>query len=98
MHARVGDETVEATSGCWVLKPRLIPHTMWNAGPEPARLIEVYTPGGFERFFNDFGDRVREGPVGLDELNRLGEPHGIRFFDDWIAEIKATYNLRVIGE
>ena len=98
MHARVGDETVEATSGCWVLKPRLIPHTMWNAGPEPARLIEVYTPGGFERFFNDFGDRVREGPVGLDELNRLGEPHGIRFFDDWIAELKATYNLRVIGE
>ena len=98
MHARVGDETVEATSGCWVLKPRLIPHTMWNAGPEPARLIEVYTPGGFERFFNDFGDRVREGPVGLDELNRLGEPHGIRFFDDWIAELKATYHLRVIGE
>ena len=98
MHARVGDETVEATSGCWVLKPRLIPHTMWNAGPEPARLIEVYTPGGFERFFNDFGDRVREGPVGLDELNRLGEPHGIRFFDEWIAELKATYNLRVIGE
>lgn len=98
MHARVGDETVEATSGCWVLKPRLIPHTMWNAGPEPARLIEVYTPGGFERFFHDFGDRVREGPVGLDELNRLGEPHGIRFFDDWIAELKATYNLRVIGE
>jgi quercetin dioxygenase-like cupin family protein len=98
MHARVGDETVEATSGCWVLKPRLIPHTMWNAGPEPARLIEVYTPGGFERFFNDFGDRVREGPVGLDEPNRLGEPHGIRFFDDWIAELKATYHLRVIGE
>jgi quercetin dioxygenase-like cupin family protein len=33
MHARVGDQTVEATSGCWVLNPRLIPHTMWNAGP-----------------------------------------------------------------
>jgi quercetin dioxygenase-like cupin family protein len=37
MHARVGDEVVEATPGCWVLKPRLIPHTMWNAGPKPAR-------------------------------------------------------------
>jgi quercetin dioxygenase-like cupin family protein len=74
MHARVGDEVVEATPGCWVLKPRLIPHTMWNAGPEPARLIEVYTPGGFELFFKDFGDRLRQGPVGLDELNRLGEP------------------------
>jgi hypothetical protein len=28
----------------------------------------------------------------------LGEPHGIQFFDDWVAELKAAYNLRVIGE
>ena len=47
-----------------------------------------------ELFFKDFGDRLREGPLGLDELNRLGEPHGIQFFDDWIAEQKAAYNLR----
>jgi hypothetical protein len=28
----------------------------------------------------------------------LGEPHGIRFFDDWIPGLRAAYNLRVIGE
>jgi hypothetical protein len=28
----------------------------------------------------------------------VGEPHGIRFFDDWIPDLKAAYNLRVIGE
>jgi quercetin dioxygenase-like cupin family protein len=98
MHARIGDDVVRASSGCWVLKPRLIPHTMWNAGPDPARLIELYTPGGFEHFFTDFGARLREGPIGLDELNRLGEPHGIRFFDDWVADLKAAYHLRLIGE
>jgi hypothetical protein len=57
-----------------------------------------YTPGGFELFFKDFGERLRRGPIGLDELNRLGEPHGIRFFDDWIPDLKAAYDLRVIGE
>jgi hypothetical protein len=98
MHARVADEVVKATAGEWVLKPRRIPHTMWNAGPAPARLIELYTPGGFERFFKDFGERLRHGPIGLDELNHLGAPHGIRFFDDWIADLKAAYNLRLIGE
>ena len=98
MHVRVNDEVVKATPGCWVLKPRRIPHTMWNAGLEPARIIEVYTPGGFELFFKDFGERLHQGPIGLEELNRLGEPHGIRFFDDWIAELKAAYNLRLIGE
>jgi quercetin dioxygenase-like cupin family protein len=98
MHARVGDEVVKATPGSWVLKPRGIPHTMWNAGPEPARNIEVYTPGGFERFFKDFGERLRQGPIVIDELNRLGAPHGIRFFDDWIPDLKAAFNLRLIGE
>jgi quercetin dioxygenase-like cupin family protein len=98
MHARVGEEIVKATPGCWVLKPRLVPHTMWNSGPEPARLIELYTPGGFERFFKDFGERVRLGPVDLEELNRLGAPHGIQFFDDWVSDLKEAYNVRLIGE
>jgi quercetin dioxygenase-like cupin family protein len=98
MHVRVSDEVVKATPGCWVLKPRRIPHAMWNAGPESVRIIEVYTPGGFELFFKDFGERLRKGPIGLEELNRLGEPHGIRFFDDWISDLKAAYNLRLIGE
>jgi hypothetical protein len=43
-------------------------------------------------------DALRQGPIGLGELNRLGEPHGIRFFDDWIPDLKAAYHLRVIGE
>jgi len=98
MHARVGDEVVAATPGCWVLKPRRVPHTMWNAGTEAARIIELYTPGGFELFFRDFGERLRHGPIGWDELNRLGEPHGIRFFDDWVAELKTAYGLRLVGE
>jgi quercetin dioxygenase-like cupin family protein len=98
MHARVGDEVVKATPGCWVMKPRLVPHTMWNAGRDPARIIELYTPGGFELFFKDFGERLRRGSIGIDELNRLGERHGIRFFDDWIPDLKAAYDLRVIGE
>jgi quercetin dioxygenase-like cupin family protein len=98
MHARVGDEIVKATPGCWVLKPRQIPHTMWNAGSKTARIVELYTPGGFELFFKDFGERLRQGPIGLDELNGLGKPHGIRFFDDWIDDIKAAYDVRVIGE
>ncbi len=66
MHARVGDEVVKATSGSWVLKPRGIPHTMWNAGPERARIIELYTPRwvrallqGFRRAVASRADRAR---------------------------------------
>src|SRR4051795_8047334 len=30
-----------AAPGSYVFKPRGIPHTFWNAGPEPAHLLEV---------------------------------------------------------
>ena len=49
--ARIGDEEVHATAGCYVLKPRNIWHTFWNPGPRPARIIEIISPAGFERFF-----------------------------------------------
>jgi quercetin dioxygenase-like cupin family protein len=33
MHARVGEEVVKATPGCWVLKPRRIPTRCGTRGP-----------------------------------------------------------------
>jgi hypothetical protein len=42
--------------------------------------------------------RERPGFLARTPLNRLDEPHGIQFFDDWIDELKAAYNVRVIGE
>ena len=37
------------------MKPRNIPHTFWNVGPAPARLIEIITPSKFEHFFHELG-------------------------------------------
>jgi quercetin dioxygenase-like cupin family protein len=42
--ARVGDEMVEAEAGASMVKPRGIPHAMWNVGAEPARVLEVLPP------------------------------------------------------
>ena len=49
----IGDEEYVADAGSWVIKPRAIPHTYWNTGPNPARLIEIISPAGFEGFFRD---------------------------------------------
>lgn len=42
--ARVGDEEATAGPGSYILKPRGILHTFWNAGPEPARILEIISP------------------------------------------------------
>ena len=36
-----------------VFKPRDQWHTFWNAGDEPARMLEIISPGGFEQAFRE---------------------------------------------
>jgi mannose-6-phosphate isomerase-like protein (cupin superfamily) len=53
MGAQVGDEVVEAGPNELVRKPRGIPHAFWNPGDEETRLLELISPGGFERYFEE---------------------------------------------
>ena len=48
---QVGDEVFSAGPGQLVAKPRGIWHGFWNAGDEPARVLELISPGGFENYF-----------------------------------------------
>jgi quercetin dioxygenase-like cupin family protein len=48
---QVGDERATAGPGSWLLKPRNIPHAIWNATSEPARILELLTPAGSEDFY-----------------------------------------------
>ena len=50
---QLGDDVVEAGPGELVFKPRGIPHAFWNAGDEPARLLELISPAGFENYFRE---------------------------------------------
>jgi quercetin dioxygenase-like cupin family protein len=48
---QIGDAVVIGRPGDLVSKPRGIWHAFWNAGDEPARLLEIISPGGFEGYF-----------------------------------------------
>jgi hypothetical protein len=43
----------EAEAGASMAKPRGIPHAMWNVGAEPARVLELLSPGGLEDYFEE---------------------------------------------
>jgi mannose-6-phosphate isomerase-like protein (cupin superfamily) len=71
MGALLGDEVVYAEAGDFVFKPRGQWHTFWNDGDEPARILEIISPAGFERFFDelvDMGGVVEAGPQAMAEL------------------------------
>src|SRR2546421_12057768 len=54
--ALLGDEVVIGSPGDLIFKPRGQWHTFWNAGDEPARLLEIISPAGVEELFRSFGD------------------------------------------
>ena len=54
--ALLGDEVLVGEPGDLIFKPRNQWHTFWNAGDEPARILEIIAPAGFERFFEELVD------------------------------------------
>ena len=51
INVKIGDETIEGKPGSFVRIPRGTPHTFWNTGSTPAKLLAIFSPAGFEEFF-----------------------------------------------
>ncbi|HEX8085502.1 MAG TPA: cupin domain-containing protein [Solirubrobacteraceae bacterium] len=98
---RIGDRDYLAGPGSYVFKPRGVPHTFWNPGPEPAHMLELITPAGFERFFAELGELAEtcppeEFPERRAELAREYDHHFVH--PEWVPELEAKYGLRIIGD
>lgn len=51
-----GDRSWQVGPGAFVLLPRGIAHTFRVQGSEPARLLQITAPAGFERFAEEVGE------------------------------------------
>ena len=90
--ARVGDQEVIAGPGSYLLKPRGLMHTFWNAGPGPARLLEVISPAGFETYFAELAEAGDPG-----RRQELATKYGVTYSEDWVAELTSRYDLTLLG-
>jgi hypothetical protein len=78
--------------GCYVMKPRGLMHKFWNAGPGPARLLEVIAPAGFETYFIELAEAEDPG-----RRQELAAKYGVTYSSDWVAELTSRYNLKLLG-
>lgn len=92
---RTGADTVEAVpAGSWLIKPRNVPHAMWNVSDEPARVLEVVTPGGLERYFERVAPILTEhGPDWSERYDALADEFGLEILNDWSTELQARYGI-----
>jgi quercetin dioxygenase-like cupin family protein len=91
---QLGDDVLDAGPGDLLFKPRGVPHAFWNAGDEPARLLELISPAGFENYFRSLapllaaaerdgaaiGEVVARYQLDIDfgTIPQLVERHGLR--------------------
>jgi quercetin dioxygenase-like cupin family protein len=91
---RSGDREVVLGAGGYITKPRNEVHTMWNAGSVPARMIEVISPAGFERFFKELSDLAASGPPAPETVALMAARYGLEFArPEWLPDVISRYSL-----
>jgi len=96
--ALLGDEVVRGNTGDLIFKPRNQWHTYWKAGDQPARILEIISPAGFERFFAelvDLGGVIRAEPHRIAELCAR---YGLELDPGSVPALVERFGLRFPGE
>ena len=79
-----GEETIHAAAGAFDLIPRGAPHTIWNTGSTPAKILAIFSPpGGFEGYFIETGGEDKE-------------PDPTAYIEKAMA-VAEKYNLEIVG-
>src|SRR5437764_10334040 len=95
MGALLGDDVVEAGPGDLVFKPRNQWHTFWNAGDEPCRILEIISPAGFERFFQELVEMGGVTNVDPDGFGELRARYGLEMRPETVPELVERSGLRM---
>jgi mannose-6-phosphate isomerase-like protein (cupin superfamily) len=95
--ALLGDEIVYGEPGDLVFKPRDQWHTFWNAGDEPARILEIIAPAGFEQFFAELIDMGGVLQADPGELAALNDRYGLLMQPDTVPGLLERFDLRLPG-
>ena len=70
----VGEERISASAGSFVLVPAGLAHA-FSSGPSGGRMLVLFAPGGYERYWEELSEAERQGPVSADAQAALARKH-----------------------
>ncbi|MEO8578085.1 MAG: cupin domain-containing protein [Gemmatimonadales bacterium] len=91
--ALLGDEVVIGEVGDLIFKPRGQWHSFWNAGDEPARILEIISPAGFERYFEEIVDMGGVANIDPQKLEELRDRYSLEMDVDSIPVLIERFGL-----
>jgi quercetin dioxygenase-like cupin family protein len=89
----LGQQVIEAGPGDLISKPRRQWHTFWNAGDESASLLEIISPAGFERYFEELIDLFPTGEPEPDKILPVAQRYGLEIDLSTMGELCAQHGL-----
>jgi quercetin dioxygenase-like cupin family protein len=91
---QIGDEVLIAEPGDTVFKPRGVPHAFWNAGDEPVRFLEIFTPSNFQDYFAEIETILNvEGEPDFEALGAVMARYGLSMDMDSIGPLCEAHGL-----
>lgn len=96
--ALLGDDVVYAKPGDLVFKPRNQWHTFWNASDEPASILEIISPAGFEKFFEEVSDMGGVASIAPSQMSDLCSRYALEMKPESIPDLVKRFDLRFPGE
>ena len=91
--ADLGGEIVFGEVGDLIFKPRGQWHTFWNAGDAPARILEIISPAGFEKFFDTMTELAGRGELDPGKLVTLAAEYGTEIDIASVPQLLAAHGL-----
>jgi mannose-6-phosphate isomerase-like protein (cupin superfamily) len=95
--ALLGDDVVIGGPGDLIFKPRSQWHTFWNPGDEPARILEIIAPAGFEHFFEELVDLGGVAQADPETLGALCARYELDMDPDSVPGLVERFGVR-LGE
>ncbi len=91
---QIGEQVIEAGPGTVLVKPRGVPHAFWNPTDQPARLLEIISPAGFEHYFAQLAEILSAaGPPNPEALAALADRYGLDLDASSIPRLAEAHGL-----
>jgi mannose-6-phosphate isomerase-like protein (cupin superfamily) len=90
---QVGEEVIEAEPRSTVSVPAGLRHTFWNPGTVPARVLEFFAPGGFERWFEDLAGLIDSDAPDINAVVESARRFGTEIDFESLPELMERHGL-----
>ena len=91
---QVGKRVTKAGAGQSIVKPAGVPHTYWNEGRDPARFLDIVTPGGLEAWYEELSALIPvRGEVEISRVLDVSRRYGLEFDMESLMDIMSRHTV-----